>query len=128
MSGDKFGVNTPAVEEFLAQLSDVTPVRRKVAAEAWRKVGRSQVHGEAWDAAFSTGRDAAFSTGRVAEWDEARDAVIYSSDDYELAAAQDAARALVVRDLVDADTFDAMVAPMRAAGVAFAGEDGEVVS
>ena len=64
-----------------------------------------------WEAVRRAARDAARSAARVATWRPARRAT--------LDATLDAAGALVVRDLITTEQFDALTAPMRAAGIDF---------
>ena len=58
-------------------------------------------------------RDAAWGADRIAAWDADRIAAGYAARD----AAGYAARALLVRDLITTKQFDALTAPMRAAGM-----------
>ena len=57
----------------------------------------------AWDAAWDAARDAAWDAARDAAWDAARDAV------------RDATLALLVRDLITTEQYDALTRPWRAA-------------
>lgn len=88
------------VEAYLALLPTLTD-------EQWdsaRGVARAEARAAAWEVA------------RAAAWDEARAA--------ERVAAR-AAIALVVRDKISAEHFDALTAPMRAAGIDFNNLTGE---
>ena len=73
----------------------------------------------AWDAAWAVTRFAAW----VATWDATRDAAWAAIRDATRFAtwfvALDAALALLVRDLITTTQFDALTAPMRAAGIDF---------
>lgn len=95
-----------------------------------RRVVAARVVGEveAWRALGPNGRDvAAFLdllgtlSGKqwAAAWDAARDAARAAAWDAAWAAARAAARALVVRDLIGAEHFAALTAPMRAVGIDF---------
>ena len=92
---EALGPNGVEVAAFLDLLPTLTNTRWSAAWVA------------AWDAAWDAARDAA----REAAWVAARDAA--------WDAAWDAAGALVVRDLITTDQFDALTAPMRAAGIDF---------
>jgi len=95
---------------YLALLPGLTAEQWVAARVAARDAGRDAARDAGWDAAWDAARDAAWDAGWDAAWDAARDA------------GWDAGRAgeaLVVRDLISAEHFDILTAPMRAAGIDF---------
>jgi len=95
---------------YLALLPGLTAEQWVAARVAARDAGRDAARDAGWDAAWDAARDAAWDAARDAAWDAARDA------------GWDAGRAgeaLVVRDLISAEHFDILTAPMRAAGIDF---------
>ena len=100
---EALGPNGVEVVAFLALLPTLTRAQWDAARSA------------AWGAARSAAWDAAWSAAWAAAWDAARSAAGVSA----WGAARDAARALLVRDLISAEQFDILTAPMRAAGIDF---------
>ena len=102
------------LEKYLALFPELSAEQWAIAdAVAWEAAGRAREAAReaardaaAWDAARDAARDAA-------AWDAAAwDAAAWD-------AAEDAACAVVARDLITAEQFDTLTAPMRAAGISF---------
>ena len=87
---------------YLALLPGLTAEQWVAARVAARDAGRDAARDAGWDAAWDAARDAAWDAARDAGWDAGR-----------------AGEALVVRDLISAEHFDILTAPMRAAGIDF---------
>jgi len=79
---------------YLALLPGLTAEQWVAARDAARDAGRDAARDAGWDAAWDAARDAGWDAGRAGE-------------------------ALVVRDLISAEHFDILTAPMRAAGIDF---------
>ena len=79
---------------YLALLPGLTAEQWVAARVAARDAGRDAARDAGWDAAWDAARDAGWDAGRAGE-------------------------ALVVRDLISAEHFDILTAPMRAAGIDF---------
>ena len=112
---EEYGPNTAQVEAYLAQVHNLTDEQfaaAKDAAEDWDEVEGEGGLGAAWHAAWRTAHRAEREAG-------ARAAVDAAVTRPALGGALDAALALVVRDLISDDHFDALTQPMRIAGVAF---------
>lgn len=105
-----FGPNGAQVVAFRELLPTLTNAQ-------WDAV-RESTRDDAWAAAWATARNdakiAAWTATRTAAWTEVW--IIAVSAPW---VAVDAARALVVRDLITAEQFDILTAPMRSAGVNF---------
>ena len=120
---EALGPNGAEVAAFLDLLPTLTRAQWEAVRRAARDAARSAARvatwfaarNAAWSAAGSAtwvaAGDAARSAARVATWRPARRAT--------LDATLDAAGALVVRDLITTEQFDALTAPMRAAGIDF---------
>ena len=100
---EALGPNGVEVAVFLDLLPTLTSTQWAVVWVATRDA--------AWDAAG----DAAWNAARAAALNAARAAALNAAWD----AAGDAAMALLVCDLISADHFDVLTAPMRAAGIDF---------
>ena len=85
------------------------------AGEAARSADRAAAWGAAWGATWDAAWEAARSADRGATWGAAWGATW----DAAWEAARSAALALLVRDLITTEQFDALTAPMRAAGIDF---------
>lgn len=117
-----YGPNTTAVEALLAQLATLTveqweTAREYVTTTAADPIGldvRRSAPRAAADAAALAGRTTEFSAAKEAAWDRAPREVERISG-----LAADAATALVVADLLEADFVEALTAPLRAVGVTF---------
>ena len=117
---DKYGPNSAQVEAFLALLPTLTD-------EQWEVVRR---HGQPWApersfdsyrawysayaATYHIPRRFGLAAARSAAWIAARDAARAGAG-----LAAEAAAALVIRGLISREHFDALTAPMRAAGIDF---------
>ena len=118
---EALGPNGAEVAAFLDLLPTLTRTQWDAAWAAARYAARDAASGAArdaaWSAAWAAAWSAAWAAARDAAWDAARDAAWLT--------AWNAARALVVRDLITAEQFDTLTAPMRAAGIDFdaLGED-----
>ena len=114
MLADTFGPQWQPIVVLVRRAAILTSAEAK-ALDAARDAAWDATRDAAWDAARAAARDAA----RDAAWDAAR----YAARDAARAAARDAARdaalALLVRDLITTKHFDALTAPMRAAGIDF---------
>ena len=109
---EALGPNGAEVVAFLDLLPTLTRTQWDAAGDAAWLTARGAARDAAWGAARRAARDAAWNAAwdaaRVAAWNAARVATL------------DAAGALVVRDLITAEQFDTLTAPMRAAGINFA--------
>jgi hypothetical protein len=101
----KYGPNTPAVERLLKQLDGITPEQAEDLERTPWYFSQRMVLDAAWNAARSSGRYAAWRAalheGHVptgmAAWNEIRDAIL----------------ALVVRDLISGEHFEALYGPWK---------------
>ena len=100
---EALGPNGAEVAAFLDLLPTLTNTRWSAALDVYRDA--------TWDAAWGATRDAARGATRGAAWVAAW---VAAGD-----IAADAAGALVVRDLITTEQFDALTAPMRAVGIDF---------
>ena len=108
-------------EAFLAHLAAATPDQWDVARDAaWtaprvsaRNAARDAARNAARDTAWYAARDAARNVARAVAWDDAGAAAL-------------AAVALVVRDLISTEHYDALTRPMRLAGITVHPDDPEV--
>lgn len=118
MSEQKYGPNTAKVEAFLALLPKLTDEQREAAHEA----GWDASWSFEWHVAADAALGAAEAAERIAEWDAAEVDVRPAASRWRVAgawAASWAAVALVMRDIITQEQFDALTAPMRATGIDF---------
>ena len=110
MSEQKYGPNTAEVEAYLALLPKLTDEQREAAREAAWDASWTV----AWNAATAAARATVRYAARTAAWDAAASAAETAAW-----AASWAAVALVMRDIITPEQFDALTAPMRAAEIDF---------
>jgi len=121
-----FGPTGEAVEAFIARCRRLTPDEVKRLAAA-RNAARGAARGAARDAATAAARGAATAAARDAAWgavtwdaawDAAWDAVAWdAARDAAWDAAWDAARAILVKDLIPPKQYDLMTQSWRDAGL-----------
>ena len=120
---EALGPNGVEVAAFLDLLPTLTRAQWDAAWSATWDAAGDAARVAARDAARIAAWDAAWVAAWVAAWDAAggatKDAAWYAAWYAAWVAAMYAARALVVRDLITAEQFDAITAPMRAAGIDF---------
>lgn len=102
MTTDRFGPQTPQVETLLKRIATLTEDEVAALDAAWHAAPAT-----GWYAAYSAAFDAASHDTRDAAWNAAWHALGVAAWD----AAVDAAAALVVRDLITAEQFDALTGP-----------------
>lgn len=105
-----FGPNGGDVVRLLDRAARLTADEVKLLDAAWdaaRRAARVAAWGAAWDAAWGAARDVAWDVA----WDAARRAARDAARDAAGNAAGVAAWALVVRDLITPEQFDALTAP-----------------
>ena len=108
---EALGPNGVEVAAFLDLLPTLTRAQWSAA--------RSSARGAARDAVREATRSVTWYAARYAAWLTAGDAARVAAWNAARVAALDAAGALVVRDLITAEQFDTLTAPMRAAGINF---------
>ena len=102
------------VAALIRSIPDITRTPTERVALAWyaaRDAARYAARGAALDAARDAARDPARYAARDAVRDAARDAARYAARD----AARDATLALLVRDLITTEQYDALTRPWRTA-------------
>ena len=112
---EALGPNGVEVVAFLELLPTLTNTQWDAARDAaWDAAGDA-----AWDVARDAVLDATRGAARGAAFYAARFAARNAARDAAWNAAGDAVLALLVRDLITTEQFDALTAPMRAAGIDF---------
>lgn len=102
MSDQKYGPNTAQVERLIERVGRMTPQEDALV------YARSRAD----DAVWVRARDAARGARRIRPWNAAGAAALKVCRTPAWASVRDAARALVVRDLVSRSDFEALVAPV----------------
>ena len=116
---EALGPNGAEVAVFLDLLPTLTNAQWGAARVAAWNATCDATRAAAWDSVRDATWNAAGGATRAAAWDAAWDATWAAAWYAARGAASDATLALLARDLITAEQFDALTAPMRAAGIDF---------
>ena len=103
ITDQRYGPQTAEVERLIKRARRLTPEEATALDEAWSGASHSS-----WSRAYKT----ATRNHRDGPWYDARAAISDRGWEPARAALYDAARALVVRDLINPDDFETLVAPV----------------